>query len=218
MDDQSTVIIKPKKQNTLLLLAMLFIVIPAVTYYFFRQAEQKPFYWVDIGLFMVLWVLVVLAGLRRLSYSIRGKNINDAFTVKLTPQGFYKGETLYRWHDINYFGVRKEFTTLFSLLSDARVVCWKYKPALSSLQFREKLARFLSGYDDELSAKYELEPDALAKLLNEWRERYTGQPSEVEAREGFNRKLTTKEVIFALVFTGLLIFAIVAITALFINK
>jgi uncharacterized membrane protein YhaH (DUF805 family) len=217
MADQNVLTIKPQKRNALYLV-LLCLGLAIFTYFVVTGNSQRTNYWLNIGTLVIIWLILCVAVMRQLFYAIGGRNMYDDLTVKLTPQGFYKGDTLYRWHDIDYFGVKKEYTTLFSFFCDRRVVYWNYKPSSTVSQFRGKIFRLLLGYDDALNAIYEIDSDDFAKLLNEWKIRYTGQLSEIETEARLNRKLTTKEVIFALAFTLFLIFAIVAVTALYMKK
>jgi len=176
VDNQSIVTIKPKKQQVELLYLVFFLIFPAAIYYFFRQTKQEALYWIIVGLLIFCLILFVFI------LTIKGKNILDFLTVKLTPQGFYRGDKLYRWHDIDYFGVKREISTLGSLFYKRRVIYWNYKPSSIVSQSGGKMNRLMLGYDDRLRDVYEINSDDLAKLLNEWKIRYTGQPSEIETK------------------------------------
>ncbi|MEW6714673.1 MAG: hypothetical protein AB1306_06240 [Nitrospirota bacterium] len=217
MDNQNPLIIRPQKETATPLLFILLLALPALTYYFYLKGFNRA-NWDDLVFLIIMWVVFIVIVIQRISYTICGENIYDELTVKLTPQGFYKGTTLYRWHDIDYFGVKRVYVTCFSIFIDRRVVYWNYKPSSIAHQFGSKALRFLSGYDDALTTKYEIDLDELAKLLNEWKTKYTGHRSEIETDVGLNRKLSTKEIAFGLAFALFLIFAIATIAALVIKK
>jgi len=217
VDNQSQIIIKPQKENVAALLIILLVALPAFTYYLYLKGINKS-NWDDLILLAFMWIVAIVFIIQRISYSIRGENIYDELTVKLTPRGFYKGTTLYRWHDIDYFGVKRVYVTCFSILNDRTIVYWKYKPSSVAHQLRAASLRFMAGYDDALTTNYEIDSHKLAQILNEWKTTWTGQQSAIESDVGLNRKLSTKEVLFIIAFIPFVILVIVAIAALVINK
>jgi hypothetical protein len=164
MDSQQIMIIKPQKHNILLNLPFLLLGFIGI-YYNYRKAE-----WIWFGLFIFVFSILLALTIRDLSYIIRGKNFYDTLILKLTPQGFYEGDNLYRWSDIESFGVKKEYITLFSFLRDCRVVYWNYNP-----NYEKKRSGFFQAGDDSLSVKYEMKADKLVEVLNDWKTRYSSE-------------------------------------------
>ena len=78
----------------------------------------------------------------------------------------------------------------------------------------EKLSRLLSGYDEGLeSDNYEVEPEELVKLLNDWRNRYTGLTSEIIIGTRLD-----KQISMTVYFLGIaLAIAVIVMLALFTN-
>ncbi|MBN1472842.1 MAG: hypothetical protein JW925_13795 [Syntrophaceae bacterium] len=179
MNDQGIIKIKPQKQSIIVLLILLFLIPIAAIYRFYKEE------WIRFGFYSLVWLVIIAdVVIRRLFYKIRGKNIYDNLTLKLTSQGFYKGDNLFKWSDIDHFGIKKEYITLFSPFFDHRVVYWNYKPS-----FKNKHWHFLQTYDYALSTKYEMEPDILICLLNDWKTRYSGQYSEIKIGRGLKNSL-----------------------------
>jgi hypothetical protein len=176
MDDHELVIVKYQKQTILPLLGAL-IWVPLIAIYFYYKAD-----WVRFGFIAFLWSMCFAYAIRCLYYKIIGKSIYNDITLKLTPMGFYVGDKLYKWSDIDHFGIKKEFITLIgSLFGNDLVIYWNYIP-----NYNIKRRNFLSKYDDALSFStgYEMEPLKLVNLLNDWKTKYSGQTSEIKIGNG----------------------------------
>jgi len=80
--------------------------------------------------------------------------------------------------------------------------------------FEHKIARFLSGFDDGIDADdYQVEPEELAKLLNDRRNRYTGSTSEIIIGTRMDRKISAKTYFLCV---SLAITVLIVILALFV--
>jgi len=197
-------VIKPKKPNLLLLVFMLFVLMPVLTYLRIEQISEHPdqwFNWYRTVFLIILWTLVICTVLFR-------RKLYRNITLKLTPEGLIKENTLYQWHEIDQFGIARAYK--LSLLSDRKTIFWNYKPSSSHRRFSEKLLRILSGYDDGVSSSsYEVEATELVKILNDWKTRYSGQSKPIINKDRLNRQITTRELISGILLAVFLIVFIV---------
>ncbi|MBI5634767.1 MAG: hypothetical protein HZA15_14965 [Nitrospirae bacterium] len=211
--DQEVMTIKPKQQNISSLLLRLLLIIPIGIVLILNKPHHTVRYWGNVGIFVMAASVICITLVRELSARRRGADPNARFLLKLTPQGFYVGDTLHAWHTIASFGVQGSSAKLFASLEGMRVVYWKYKPGQ-----RKAIMRFLAGYDAALEPRYEMEPGKIAEHLNNWKTKYTGQNTEIEKGRGLNRNLTAKDVVL-LIGTALLIFgAAIALVFVFGGK
>jgi len=204
---EDIVVIKPKKQNPLFLILM-FLLVSFSTYLHISQIVQHPDRWgnwFQMTWIVLLWIFLII-------FIIFKKKLSQSVTLKLIPEGLMKGTTLYKWHDIECFGITKESTPRLLALLDRKTIYWNYKPSSLHRKFSQKLSKFLIGFDYGVHVNYEVGGEELVKMLNDWKIRYTGQPSDIKYGGGLNRNLTNKE--FILIGGGLIIFLILFFTIL----
>ncbi len=97
-----------------------------------------------------------------------------------------------------------------------KIVYWNVKKLSSSRSFVNNLTRVLSGYDVGIFAKnYEIPAGDLAKMLNDWKVRYTGKSSDIKYGRGYGRDLTKKELL--LIGGGLVLSLILFLTYLTVH-
>jgi len=203
------VILKPKKRNPLIMICAI-IVLSVDAYLRFglasmtSQHSSNSLYWIRCASYLVTWVLFVGSFVY-----IEKKHQRDGI-LKLTPIGLTKGNTLYPWHEVEQFGI-----TGAGLLAK-KIVYWNVKKLSSSRSFVNNLTRVLSGYDVGIFAKnYEIPAGDLAKMLNDWKVRYTGKSSDIKYGRGYGRDLTKKELL--LIGGGLVLSLILFLTYLTVH-
>jgi len=203
--DQEVMTIKPKQQNISSLMLRLLVVIPIGTILIFYKPHYTVRYWVNVSFFILVASVICIALVRELSARRRGEDPGARFVLKLTPQGFYVGDTLHAWHTIATFGLQGSSARLSKSLEGTGVVYWKYK-----LGHQKGITRFLAGYDAALEPRYEIEPAKIAQYLNEWKTKYTGQRTGIEQGSGLNRNLTAKDAVRLIGIAVLIVAAFVA--------
>jgi hypothetical protein len=169
-----TVIIRPKKQSPLGIIIAIILLI-AANYLRIQREGHHPVsmsFWIRIA--VELGVLLLVFG----SYLYR-KNHPDYNVLKLAPAGLFKGRTLYRWQEIEEFVCKP--LKVFSITSGKKIISWTLKESSSSRTFSNKSNRILAGYDDCIQTEfYDTDPEDLIRKLNDWKVRYSGQPSQVQ--------------------------------------
>lgn len=145
---------------------------------------------------------------------IKASRSSENVGLTIAPNGFSIGDASYSWYDIEQFGVVRK---LHSNIHSWKSVFWNYKSSSIKRNFEHKIARLLSGFDDGVDADdYQVEPEELARLLNDWRNRYTGSTSEIIIGTKMDRKISAKTYFLGV---GLTIAVVIVILALFvINK
>lgn len=203
--DQEVMTIKPKRQKLGLLFLRLLTLIPIGMVLLLNKPHHTVRYWGYAGIFVMAASVICITLVRELSARRRGADPGARFILKLTPQGFYVGDTLHAWHTIATFGLQGRSNKRIASLEAKRVVYWKYKS-----DHKKGLMRFLAGYDAALEPRYEMEPAKIAEYLNEWKTRYTGQRTGIEQGTGLNRNLTVKDVVLLIGIAVLIVAAFVA--------
>lgn len=199
-NQDQNVIIKPKSDNKLWLMLGL-VALPFFAYREYLKMGQKPdniFYWFDLGLMAFLFLFCIVALI-----------FNEAFTKKatltLTPEGFLKGKTLYRWREIEQFGITTRYATCWSVLSNRKAIFWNYKSLLSNISASQKFSKLMVGYHDSIDSDYEIDTDKLARMLNDWLSRYTGVYPDVLDGTALDKKISNRVFFFVV---GLLVMVI----------
>lgn len=169
---EQNLIIKPKQGNIFSQILAL-LLLPFFAYDRFQKAQQHPdkwFYWSSLGLLTLLWL-----------FGITGLIFKNKFAEKRTlilkPEGFVKGNTLYRWQDIDQFRITTRFASLWR--PNRKVIYWNYRPPSSHISVSNKILKIISGYNECLESNYEIEAEKLTDMLNDWRNRYAGSISEI---------------------------------------
>lgn len=86
------------------------------------------------------------------------------YRLTLTHEGFQLGSNkarLKKWRDIETFQIYRDQVT------------WTFTPSYNAKNILHKINKRIFGFDDNLPSGYEIEPEELFVLLNEWKERYT---------------------------------------------
>lgn len=203
------VIIKPKKQNPLIMIAAV-ILISIWAYLRLQCASRHPghLYWVRVAFLIVIWVALV-------SSLVYRKRNPEAGNLKLTPMGLFRGGTLYRWHEIEQFGITGPKGSAIPALFQKKTIYWNLKQSSSSRGFSNKLSNLLAGYDVSfLATNYDMPAEDLVKMLNDRKTRYTGHFSDIKYSGGLSRNLTKRELIGIAVGIALVLLAAILLVNL----
>jgi hypothetical protein len=198
---EQNIIIKPKSAGRFPLIIAL-IVLPFFAYRQFLKTGQHPdewFHWFDLGFLTLLWLFCVAVLMFNKKFTKKG-------TITLTPEGFLNGTTLYRWREIEQFGITTQYATGLSLLLNRKAIFWNYKSSSLNISPLQKFSKLIFGYHDSVYSNYEIETEKLAQLLNDWRFRYAGTPSEVLQGAALDQKISNTTFFFIV---GIIIIMIV---------
>lgn len=209
---EELVVIKPKRRNKFSLIIAL-ILLAALIYLRLQRAEQHPgdwYYQYSPVFLVILWLLGAVV-------FIFNRELSETVTLTLTRDGFRKGTRMFRWHDIERFGITTAYITLWSFIFPRKVIFWTYKQASSYIKLSQKITRILSGYDDVVFSNYEIETEELARLLNDWRMRYTGLPAEILNGTRWDRQISMK-TFFMGVGTTIILIILITLFAFYLRN
>ncbi len=207
-NQEEHIIIKPKQKKVSTLILSL-VLLSYLTYDRFQRPlhhHDSWFYWFDIGFFIFLWILVLVA-------LLFNKQFAERAAITLTPWGFLKGKTLYPWHEIDQFGITTKYGTCWSFVFQRKVIFWNYRQDSSFISASQKITKLLSGYHDYVPSNYEVDTDKLAQLLNDWRTQHTAVPSEVLQGTFLDNKVSNKTFFFIVGLAMIVVMILVFISA-----
>jgi hypothetical protein len=155
---EEKITIKPRQENrSVLVIAVL--VLPFFMYRRFLQAEQHQgewFYWYSFGFLTLLWLFGISMLVFKNKYAER-------MALTLTPEGFLKGSTLYRWHEIDYFGIANAYDgTCSSLVFIRKTIYWNYRISSTYKTASQRIRSLIFGFDDSVYASYEIDAGTVA--------------------------------------------------------
>ncbi len=151
---EETKILKPKKLKTL---GLLLISILFVTAGFFIK-DNKPF---------IAWSSILFFGLGIIVFLIQ--LLPNSSYLKLTSKGF-EIRNLYKSHFTSWSDI-ESFTT--GIIGTNKMVMFNYSKEHNKHSSGKKVARNLSGSEGGLPNTYGMKAEDLAKLLNDWKFKYS---------------------------------------------